>query len=98
MAGHERSLMHALGPARDQAIELMSVVAEDEAARVARWEDEKPSLEQLVASLTQSYEIVKASMVGASMVDACMVDGWFGRCMHVQRPKDLWAQLAACTV
>ncbi|KAG1654977.1 hypothetical protein FOA52_004564 [Chlamydomonas sp. UWO 241] len=55
----QQRLMHALGATRDQAIELMVVIDEDQRGRVARWEDERPSLEKLVASLTASYDIVK---------------------------------------
>lgn len=65
-------LLRNISASRDQAMELMQVIAEEERGKCSNWEDEKPALEGLVASLTASYDIVKASGARIMLRQACL--------------------------
>ncbi len=54
------SLARALLPAKGHAADILGRIHDEERDRVRRWEEEKPSIESLVRSLTASYDILKA--------------------------------------
>lgn len=58
-ADREKAFARSMARHRDQLAELFQLVQKEDKARVRRWEDERPSLENLIASLGQSCEILK---------------------------------------
>lgn len=54
------SLSRSLLPAKSHAADILARIHEEERDRVRRWEEEKPSIERLVQSLTASNDILKA--------------------------------------
>lgn len=58
-------LGRSLAPLRNQAIGLYWRAAQEQKAAIRRWEDEKPSLECVIGSLTQAQSVLKAELANA---------------------------------
>ena len=59
MSDRDKAFAKSMGRHASEAAGLLGLLKEEERARVKRWEDEKPSLENLINSLNQTCEILR---------------------------------------